>query len=329
VRSITRRHALAGAIVALVLPPTAHAQPARKIARIGFLDAGGYSSEEYRGTFRDALGSLGYVEGRNIAFEYRSADGELDRLAHLAADLVKRDLDILVSSATQATLAAKHATRTIPIVMVGVGDPVGAGIVRSLAHPGGNVTGTSGMNTEVVGKSLQLLAEVLPKASRVAVLWNPRNPVFHAQMLKEAQASARTRGLQLDLFEARTESDLDQVFAAMAKHAPSAVLVLPDPLLTRHRVRVMGLAARHRLPSMGGNRLLAEAGGMMSYGPEIRELFRRAATYVDKILKGAKPSELPVEQVTTFELVINIKTARALGVTIPPVLLARADRVIE
>ena len=326
---ITRRHAVAGGVASLALPSAVRAQPVAKTARIGFLDAGGYSSEEYRGTFRDALGSLGYVEGRNITIEYRSAEGQLDRLPQLAADLVKRDLDVLVASATQASLAAKHATRTTPIVMVGVGDPVGAGIVRSLAHPGGNVTGTSGMNTEVVGKSLQLLAELVPKLSRVAVLWNPGNPVFHAQMLKEVQAAARTRGLQLDLVEARAASDLDRAFAAMAKQPPGALLVLADPMLTRRRVQLAVLAARYRVPSIGGNRLLAEAGCLMSYGPEFRELFRRAATYVDRILKGAKPADLPVEQATTFELVVNVNTARALNVTIPPPLLARADRVIE
>ena len=326
---MTRRHVVAGGAVWLALPRTARAQPPTRSARIGFLDAGGYSSEEYRVTFRDALRNLGYVEGRNLAIEYRSADGQLDRLPALATDILKRDVDVLVAAATQASLAAKHASRTIPIVMVGVGDPVGAGLVQSLARPGGNVTGTSGMNPDVVGKSLQLLADVLPKLSRVAVLWNPGNPVFHAQMVKEAQASARTRELQLDLFEARAEGDLDRAFAAMAKQASGAVLILADPLFTRHRARIAGLAARYRLPSIGGNRLLAEAGGLMSYGPDFSELFRRAATYVDRILKGARPADLPVEQATTFELVVNAKTARALNVTIPPPLLAGAGRVIE
>ena len=275
------------------------------------------------------LRNLGYVEGRNLAIEYRSAEGQLDRLPTLATDIVKRDVDVLVATATQASLAAKHATRTIPIVMVGVADPVGAGLVKSLARPGGTVTGTSGMNTEVVGKSLQLLADVLPKVSRVAVLWNPGNAVFHAQMLKEAQASARTRELELALFEVRTEGDFDRAFAAMAKQASGAVLILADPLFTRHRARIADLAARHRLPSVGGNRFLAEAGCLMSYGPDFSELFRRAATYVDRILKGARPGDLPVEQATTFELVVNVKTARALSVTIPPPLLARAGRVIQ
>ena len=254
-------------------------------------------SEEGRITFREALRSLGYVEGRNLVIEYRSAEGQLHRLRDLATEIVKPNVDVVAAVATQAALAARQATRTIPIVMVSVADPVGAGLVDSLARPGGNVTGTSGMNTEVVGKSLQLLAEVIPKLSRVAVLWNPGNPVFQAQMLKEVEASARTQGLQLRLFEARSGNGLDRAFAAMSKASPGA--------------------------------LLAEAGGLLSYGPDFREQYRRAATYVDKIIKGAKPADLPVERATMFELVINLKTARDLNVTIPPSLLARADHVIQ
>ena len=327
--TVRRRLAIAGVLAVLTSPLTVSAQPATKVTRIGFLDAGGYSSEEYRATFRDALKSLGYVEGPNFVIEHRSAEGQLDRLPELAADILKKDVAVLVTGATQATVVAKEATRTVPIVMVGVGDPVGAGLVESLARPGGNVTGTSGMNTEVVGKSLQLLAEIVPKLSRVAVLWNPSNPVFQAQMLKEVQASARAQSLQLVLFEARTMNEFDQAFVAMAKQAPGALLVLADPMITRHRARITDLATRHRLPSMYGNRLLPEAGGLISYGPDFRELFRRAAIHVDKILKGAKPADLPVDRATKFELVINLKTARALGVTMPSALLARADQVIQ
>jgi len=269
------------------------------------------------------------VEGQNIAIEYRWAEGRFERLPDLAAELVRLKVDVIVSVVTQASLAAKNATRTIPIVMVAAGDPLGSGLVASLARPGGNVTGPSSMYAELAGKQLELLKETVPKVSRVAVLWNPANAVWQAQMLRATEVAARALGLQLQLLEARGPDELEGAFAAMTRERASALLVQVDVIFALHARRLADLAAKRHLPAMYGSREHVEAGGLMSYAPNIPDLFRRAATYVDKILKGAKPADLPVEQPTRFELIINLKTAKALGLTIPPSLLVRADQVIE
>jgi ABC-type uncharacterized transport system substrate-binding protein len=279
--------------------------------------------------FRRGLRDLGYVEGQNVVIVYRSAEGKFDQLPDLAAELVCQNVDVIVSRVTQASLAVKSTTRTTPIVMLGVADPVGAGLVNSLSRPGGNITGTSGVATAVVGKALQLLLEAVPGVSRVAVLWNPANSVFQTQMVRETEAAGRTLRVKLQLVEARSSGELDAAFAAMTRQSPGALFILGDPVFTLHRARIVELAAKARVPAMYGIREAAEAGGLMSYGPDYAELGKRTAAFVDRILKGAKPAELPVEQPTKFELVINLKTANALGLTIPPSVLARADEVIQ
>ena len=311
-------------------PFVADAQPASKVQRIGYL-LGTSSTVSSRPveTFRQGLRGLGWVEGQNIVIEYRSAEGRYDRLPDLAADLVRLKVDIIVAPGTAATTAAKNATRAIPIVMIGVGDPVGLELIASLARPGGNVTGlTFSVGMETAGKGLELLKEALPKVRRVAVLTNPANP-GQPLALKNVKAAARSLGMQLQLLEARGPDEFDGAFAAMAKERVGALLVVSEAMFNIHRVRLADLAARNKLPSMHGFREDAEAGGLMSYGPDLADLFRRSATYVDKILKGAKPGDLPVEQPTKFELVINLKTAKALGLTIPASVLSRADHVIE
>jgi putative ABC transport system substrate-binding protein len=281
-------------------------------------------------SFRQGLRELGYVEGKNIVIDYRFAEGKFDRLPDLAAELVELKVDVIVAQVTQASLAAKGATKTIPIVMQGVSDPVGTGLVASLARPGANITGTSAMSAEVVGKSLELLKETVPKLSRVAVLWNPNNAIFQAQMLRETQIAAGALAVELQILGAGGAEEIDQAFAAMTRGRAGALLVLPDPVFNfLHRARIVDLAEKSRLPAMYGARDFAAAGGLMVYGPNYADLFRRAATYVVKILKGASPADLPVEQPTKFELIINLKTAKALGLTIPIPLLGRADEVIE
>ena len=311
-------------------PSFADAQPASKVQRIGYL-LGTSSTVSSRPveTFRQGLRGLGWVEGQNVVIEYRSADGRYDRLPDLAADLVRLKVDIIVAAGTAATTAAKNAARAIPIVMIGVGDPVGLELIASLARPGGNVTGlTFSVGMETAGKGLELLKEALPKVRRVAVLTNPANP-GQPLALKNVKAAARSLGMQLQLLEARGPDEFDGAFAAMVKERVGALLVVSEAMFNHHRVRLADLAARNKLPSMHGFREDAEAGGLMSYGPDLADLFRRSATYVDKILKGAKPGDLPVEQPTKFELVINLKVAKALGLTIPASVLSRADQVIE
>ena len=238
-------------------------------------------------------------------------------------------VDVIVTEVTQASLAAKGATTTIPIVIQGVSDPIGTGLVVSLARPGANITGTSAMSAEVVGKSLQLLKEVVPNLSRVAVLWNPDNAIFQAQMLKETQIAAGALGVQPQAFAARDVDELERAFAAITTASLGALLVLADPIFILHRARIVNFAEKSRLPTMYGTREFTTAGGLMAYGPDYNDLFRRAAAYVDKILRGASPADLPVEQPTKFELLINLKTAKALGLTVSPSLIARADEVIE
>ncbi len=316
--------------VLLALSFPAGAQQAKKIPRIGFLASVSASSDADRiEAFRLGLHELGYVEGQNVTIEYRWADGKFEQLPDLAAELVRLKVDVIVAVVTQASLAAKKATGTIPIVMVGVSDPVGSGLVASLARPGTNITGTSSMTAEIVGKLLELLKETVPKISRVAALWNPANSVFQALQLRETEVAARALGVQLQILEARGPDEIDRAFAAMVKERTKALLILGDPVFTSHRKRIADLAAKYRVPAVSGTREYVEAGGLMAYGPSFPDMHRRAATYVDKILKGTKPADLPVEQPKKFEFIINLKAAKQIRLTIPPNVLARADTVIR
>ena len=316
---------------AVAWPIVALAQQPEKLPLIGYLSPGSSAIGPLarHDAFQEGLRELGYVEGKNVAIAYRFANGNFDRLADLAAELVRLKVDVIVSVVTQASLAAKNATSTIPVVMVSVGDPVGSGLVPGLARPGANVTGTSAMAAEVIGKSLQLLKEAVPNLSRVAVLWNPGNAVFQGQILTATKDAARGLAVELQTFGVRGPDEFDGAFAAMTNGHAGALLVLPDPMLAFHERRIVDLANERRLPSMYGLRDHAAAGGLMAYGPDYAQIYRRAAAYVDKILKGAKPADLPIEQPTKFVFVINLKTAKTLGVEIPPQLLARADEVIE
>jgi putative ABC transport system substrate-binding protein len=315
---------------AAALPLAAHAQQTAKVPRVGWLSPGSQTSDQnFLASFRDGLRELGWMVGQNIAIESRWADGKFERLPDLAAELVRLKVDVIVANVTQASLAAKRATTTIPIVMVGVGDPLGSGLVDSLARPSGNVTGPSSMLAEASAKQLALLKETVPSASPVAVLWNPANPVWQASALKQTEAAARAMGLRLQLVEARGPDELEGAFATITRERSGALFVPADIIFVRHAQQMADLAARHRVPAMYGFREHVEAGGLMSYAASFPVMFRRAAAFVDKILKGAKPGDLPVEQPTKFELVINLKTAKALGVTIPQSVLQLADEVIR
>ena len=315
----------------LAAPLAAEAQQAGKVPRIGFL---GTASPSNRSpgldAFRQGLRELGWVEGQNIVIHYRLAEGSLDQAKTLAAELAQLKVDIIVTVGSQGVAAAKNATETIPIVMIaGSADPVGLGIIASLARPGGNVTGSSfSVGPEFAGKLLELLKETVPKVRRVAILSNPVSPV-QPLFIREVSVAARSLEVQLQLLEARDPDEFQAAFAAMAKERVGALLVVSDVIFNNHRTRLADLAARSRLPAADGVRESVEAGGLMSYGPSILDSYRRAATYVDQILKGTKPAELPVEQPTTYELVINMKTAKALGLTIPQSVLLRADEVIR
>ena len=320
---------LALGIISLALP--AEAQPPGRIFRIGYLSSSSPSAVSHNiDAFRQGLRDLGYVEGRNIVIEYRWAEGKYDRLPNLAADLVSLKVDVIVAGGTSAGPAAQQATKTIPIVLAVSSDPVGTGLVAGLARPGGNITGLSIQQVELSAKSLELLKEAVPKVSRAAVLWNPdpASPAGAPQM-RETEAAARTLGVKLQSLEVRSPDDLEGAFQAAARGRAGALLALGDPMLFIHRTRIVGLAAKNRLPAMYFAREFVGAGGLMSYGTNLADIYRRAATYVDKILKGAKPADLPVEQPMRFELVINMKTAKALGITFPPSILIRADQVIE
>jgi putative ABC transport system substrate-binding protein len=315
-------------------PPAATAQTAGKIPRIGILSPSA-PSEASRSpsdlavlfkAFREGLRDLGYVEGQNVRIESRWAEGNYARLPGLAADLVRLKVDVIVTYGTPASEAAKRATAAIPIVMAAIIDPVASGLVTSLARPGGNVTGQSMMSSDLVEKQLEILKEVVPKISRVALLHNPANPGNEPQV-KHAQDAARALGVRLQLLGAKDPGEIDSAFALMT--AEQAVIVLVDATLQANRARITDLAARHHLPAVYGLSEYAEAGGLLAYGPNRLVMFRHAGLYVDKILKGAKPGDLPVEQPTKFELVINLKTARTLGLTVPPSLLGRADQIIE
>jgi putative tryptophan/tyrosine transport system substrate-binding protein len=313
----------------LVAPALARAQPAGRVARIGFISPASASDPRMQGlleALRQGLRDLGYVEGRNLAIEPRWADEHYDRLPGLAADLVARRVDVIVAVAVPAIRAAKEATRTIPIVMAAVVDPVATGLVASLARPGGNVTGLSTVGPEITAKQVEMLKQIVPRAALVAVLWNPANPGNRPQ-LSAAESASRALGMRLQSLEARTPADFDPAFAAMIRQRADALIVLADVMLNDNRSRLVELAAANRLPTVYGQD--AGGGGLLSYSANTRDLFRRSAGYVDRILKGARPGDLPVEQANTFELVINLKVARALGLTVPPSLLHRADRVIE
>jgi putative ABC transport system substrate-binding protein len=313
----------------LVVALAVAAQPAAPVPRIGLLSifspALGESKAE---SFRQGLRELGYMEGQNIRLESRWAEGHLERLAELAADLVRMKVAVIVTESTPAALAAKQATDTIPIVMTTGGDVVAAGLVASLARPGGMVTGLTMFTPELSGERLRLLKEAFPQTLLVAVLWNAANPGLAAP-LAETQAAAQALGLQLQSVAVRTPADLDRAFEAMASTRPSALITLPDGMLVDNRAHIVAFAAQSRLPAIFPDRDFAEAGGLMTYGPNLAANFRRAAAFVDKILKGTKPADLPVERPMTFELVINLTTAKALGLTIPPTLLFQADEVMQ
>jgi putative ABC transport system substrate-binding protein len=322
-----RRFLLTSLAGALATPLAAGAQQAREVARIGYLGTGRAASAPHHGeAFRQGLRDLGYVEGRNVVIEYRLDEGKPERLPALAAELIALKVDVIVTGGTVQALAAKQATTTLPIVFSQVGDPVASGLVTSLGRPGGNATGLSTLAPDLVGKCLEQLKQVVPGVSRVSVL---RDESVGKNLLKEAEVSARALGVQLQVVEARRPAEFDRAFSDMTRARAGALTVLPTPMFFRERRRLVDLAEKNRLPTVFPYREFVDDGGLMAYGPNLADLSRRAATYVDKILKGAKPRDLPVEQPTTFELVINLKTAKALGLTIPPSLLARADQVIE
>ncbi|HET8562869.1 MAG TPA: ABC transporter substrate-binding protein [Candidatus Binatia bacterium] len=307
----------------------AEAQQPGKVPRIGFLAALTPSAISDRlEAFRQGLRDLGYVEGKNIVIEWRYAEGRADRLSELAAELVRLKVDIIVTTSSTVTRAAKEATVTIPIVMANDADPVGSGFVASLARPGGNITGLSTLQTEISGKRLELLKETVPKLSRVAVFGTSTAP-GHAQSLRETELAARAFGVKLHYLDILDPKDIETAFQGASKGRADAVLLLNSPLLYSQRTQLVDLAVKNRLPAIYAQTEYTEAGGLMYYGANTPDLYRRAATYVDKILKGANPADLPVERPTKFELVINLKAAKQIGVTIPPNVLARADKVIK
>ena len=317
------------ALVLLEVPLAVEAQQAGKVPRLGILWP--YSSSvasPFAEAFRQGLRDAGYVEGQNILVEERWAEGSFDRLPSLAADLARRKVDIILAASTPAVQAARQATRTIPIVMTLVSDPVESGIVASLGRPGGNVTGLSLMHPELSGKRLALLREVSPKVARVAVFWSASTPAYRV-VLRETEAAARSLGLHLQTVEVQGPAGIDSAFSTIAREHLAALVVLPDAMFRNQQRRIIDLAAKNRLPAIYWSRDLVHAGGLMAYGANIPDIHRHAAIFVEKILKGAKPTDLPIEQPTKFELVINLKTAKALGLTIPPSVLARADQVLE
>jgi putative ABC transport system substrate-binding protein len=314
------------------LSASAQAQQPKKVPRIGFLSSTDAARESTRPeAIRLALRERDYIEGQNIAIEYRYAEGKLDRAPELAADLVRLKVDIIVvAGGSEWIRAAQNATKTIPIVMTGVGtDPVKAGLVESLARPGGNVTGITNLSVELGGKRLELLKEAVPKVARVAVLYNPGNPASVRELKEVLPVEARALRLTLQAWEVRGTDGFERVFAALNKQRPDGLYVFPGPQMLANRKRIADFALKSRLPSMYVSREYVDAGGLMSYGADAAESYRRVAYFVDRILKGAKPADLPVEQPTKFELVINLKTAKQIGLTIPQSMLYRADKVIK
>jgi putative tryptophan/tyrosine transport system substrate-binding protein len=315
----------------LALCASAQAQEPKKVPRIGYLAPGDAARESTRfEAIRLALRELGYIEGQNIAIEYRYAERKIDRAPELAAELVRLKVDIIVVAGDRSVQAAKNATKTIPIVMVGSGlDPVEAGLVESLARPAGNVTGITNINPELGGKRLELLKEAVPKAARVAVLYDPALPGSWRELKEVLPVAAPALGLTIQPREVRAADGFERVFAALSKERPDGLYVRGGPLISANQKRVIGFALKSRLPSMYGTREFVDAGGLMYYGADIADSYRRVAYYVDRILKGAKPADLPVEQPTRFEFVINLKTAKQIGSTIPPNVLVRADKVLK
>ena len=321
---------LAGSLLAA--PLAVEAQQGARVARMGYLASSLAASPHLHGAFRQGLRDRGYIEGRNVVIEYRDAEGKLDRLPALAAELVARKVDVIVAAGgTPAALAAKHATGALPIVFTAAADPVTDGLVPSLARPGGNVTGLSLLIPDLVGKRLEQFKQAVPGISHVAMLWQPGGlgEQTETDTLKGAEVAARALGLQLQFVEARGPVDFERAFSDMARARADALTVLPSPTFLYERRHLVDLAAKNRLPTLFAFREYVDTGGLMSYGPDIADMYRRAATYVDKILKGAHPGDLPIEQPIKFELVINLRTAKVLGLTIPPSLLQRADQVIE
>jgi putative ABC transport system substrate-binding protein len=317
------------ALALLAAPLAAEAQGVGRVYRIGVLETTSRALNAANlDAFRGRLRELGYIEGQNLVLEYRSADGQAQRFPDLAIELVHLNVDLIVTRGTPAALAAKSATQTLPIVMASSGDPLATGIVASLAHPGGNVTGLGALATEVQGKQLELLKEMVPRIARIGILLNMSNPVLQPQW-QEAERAAHSVGLQVQLLDVRTAHDLERRFDAAIQQRAGALIVGLDALTQANRGQIVEASARRRLPTMYPEREFVDLGGLMSYGVHYPDSYRRAAVYVDKIFKGAKPADLPVEQPTKFELVINLKTAKTLGLTIPQSVLARADEVIE
>jgi len=321
---VGRRQFLLAAGGLLLAPSGAQAQRATKPYRVGVLQ----TEESQKALLQQSLRELGYVEGRDIVFETRNTEGRSGRLDDFALDLVRLKVDVIVAANPAGVLSAKRATATIPIVMTNTPDPVQLGLVASLARPGGNITGTTTLTVDLSIKQLDLLKEAIPQASRIALLWNPDNP-WHRATVKGLQARSGSLGLKLQALEVREPDAFDSAFHSMTTERAQALLVLADPMTFFNRRRLADLAIKHRLPMMGSLRDYAEAGSIMSFWADTADVFRRAASYVDRILKGAKPSDLPIEQPTKYEFVINLKTAKALGIAIPQSVLLRADRVIE
>ena len=331
-RSATLLRARGSAVLAvllLVAPLMAGAQQRTKIPRVGILWVYSPSiGSVFADAFRQGLRGLGYVEGRTIVLEERWADGKFERLPSLASELVRLNVDVIVTASTPAAQAAQQATRTIPIVITLVTDPVESGLVASLARPGGNITGLSLMHPELTGKRLELLKEIIPTVRRVGVFWNASTPAYRL-LLTETETAARSLGLQLHVVEVRGPTDFENAFSALTRGRVGALVLLPDVLFRNQQRRILDLASKNHLPAMYWSRELVDAGGLMAYGANIPDQYRQAATVVDKILKGATPGELPLEQPAKLELVINLKTAKALGVTVPQSVLRRADYVVE
>ena len=321
-----RRREFITLLGAVAWPLAARGQQPDKIFKIGFIATGGVPL--YMNAFHDALQALGWIEGKNVIYEARYAENRLDRLPELVAELLRLNVDVIVAGGTPAPLAAKRATATVPIVMTAAADPLGSGLIASLARPGGNVTGLSLMSADLVEKRLELLKEVFPGLASVAVLWNADHP-FSALVFKETKRAAQSLRIEVQSLEVRSPDDIDSALVTAMRQNASALIAVEDPLTTDYRHQIADFVAENRLPAIYGLRMFVDAGGLLSYGADLADLYRRAAGYVDKILKGAKPSDLPVEQPTKFELVVNLKTAKALGLTIPPTLLATADEVIE
>ena len=321
---------LATPLLLVCVHPTEAQQP-KKVYRIGYLSPVAAATDSRRTEgLRLALRELGYIEDQNIAIVYRYAEGKVDRFPELAAELVRLKVDIIVAAGDRGIEAAKKATKTVPIVMVSSGiDPVEAGYIESLAHPGGNVTGSTNLGTELGGKRLELLKEAVPKLARVAVLYDPTSPTSVREVKEDLRVAATALRLTIQPWEVRAADDFDRLFAAMGEQRPDALYVIGGSVMIANEKRIAGFALKSRLPSMYNTRAPVDAGGLMFYGADLADSYRRVAIYVDRILKGAKPADLPVEQPTKFELVINLKTAKQIGLTIPPNVLARADRVIK